>query len=287
MSEGQNNKIVLITGAAGGLGKALVKTFLSKGFSVIATDLLKPEFAPDRDKPAAGVTRENRLLCYEMDVTADESVHEVKSLLEKENINPCIIINNAGTDSYFLFSETPVSEFRRIFEVNCFGAYRVNQVFIPTLPKPGGRILHIGSESLNLTLPFMPYPLTKKLLEGYAKALRQELKFIGIDVTVIRSGAIDTELLKTVSRLTEKQEPHHDDNPLKKAFRSFASQASGEVGKVISPAKAAEFIFRVSQTPNPRAVYRVNNMLQLRIAAMLPFSLLEIAVHKRLSKTNL
>jgi len=286
MSERQNLSTVLITGAAGGLGSALVKTFLSKGLNVIATDLIMPEYIPDLDSQAASAARD-RFHCYGMDVTDDESVHEVRSLLEKEKIIPGIIINNAGTDSYFLFSETPVSEFRRIFEVNCFGAYRVNQVFIPLLRKPGGRIIHIGSESLNLTLPFMPYPLTKKLLEGYAKALRQELKFIGIDVTVIRPGAIDTELLKTVSRLSEKQESCQDDNPVKKAFRSFTSQASGEVGKVISPLKAAEFIFRVSQTPNPRAVYRINNMLQLRIAAMLPFSLLEIAVHKRLSKTNL
>jgi NAD(P)-dependent dehydrogenase (short-subunit alcohol dehydrogenase family) len=50
-----------------------------------------------------------------------------------------------------------------------FGSYRVNQVFLPVLKKPGGKIIHIGSESLNLTIPFMPYPISKNALERYAK----------------------------------------------------------------------------------------------------------------------
>jgi NAD(P)-dependent dehydrogenase (short-subunit alcohol dehydrogenase family) len=288
MSGKQTVRTVLITGAGRGLGKALAMTFLSKGFNVIVTDLLPPDYTPvPETQSAASAAAGKRLHTFKMDVTSDESVYEIYSLLEKENTRLDIIINNAGIDSYFLLSGAPVSEFKRIFEVNCFGAYRVNQVFIPLLKKPGGRIIHIGSESLNLTMPFMAYPLTKKLVEGYAKALRQELRFYGVDVVVIRPGAIDTELLKTISLLSAKQASDPGNDPLKKAFQNFASQASKEVGKVISPGKASEFIYKVSQIPHPGAVYCINNMLQLRIAALLPFSLLEQIVHTRLSKPNL
>ena len=282
-------KTVLITGAGRGLGKALTLTFLLKGWKVIATDIKEPVF----DNPGIpGLLKDQLFLnshvrLMKMDVTSDESVAEAFNLLKAENINLSLIINNAGIDNYFLLSEAPVSEFRYIFEVNVFGGYRVNKVFLPLLLKPGGRIIHIGSESLNLTMPFMAYPLSKRLVEGYAKALRQELRFYGVDVVVIRPGAINTELLKTVSGLAAKPGAEAETDPVKAAFQSFAIQASKEIGKVISPEKAAEFIFRISCISRPKAVYLINNMLRLRIAALLPFSLLEGIVHKRLRKAKL
>ena len=277
---------VLITGAGRGLGKALALEFLSKGWRVVATDISEPEF----DDPTAGALFESHpqtgknLLLLKMDVTSDESVADVYRFLAEQEITLSLIINNAGIDRYMLLSAAPVKEFRQIFEVNVFGAYRVNQVFIPLLKRPGGRIIHIGSESLSLCMPFMAYPLSKKLLEGYAKGLRQELRFHGIDVVVIRPGAIDTELLKTVSALTRSVGKEEPGDPLQQAFANFALQAGKEIGKVISPAAAASFIYRVACIPRPRAVYRINNMLQLRIAALLPYGLIEKIVHKRLSK---
>ncbi|MEI7490265.1 MAG: SDR family NAD(P)-dependent oxidoreductase [Bacteroidota bacterium] len=279
---------VLITGAGRGLGKALALRFLSRDWKVIATDLETPEYGDFQSSPLfkGQPGRKSLLQPLKMDVSSDESVASAFVVLKAEDCKLDLIINNAGIDSYFMLSQTPLDKFRRIFEVNVFGGYRVNQVFLPLVSKPGGRIIHIGSESLNLTMPFMAYPLSKKLVEGYAKVLRQELKFHGIDVVVIRPGAIDTELLKTVSGLAGSEEAGSESDPLKAAFYAFAAQASGEIGKVISPGQAAEFIYRVSCITRPRAVYRINNMLQLRIAALLPFSLVERIVHKRLSRTR-
>ncbi len=283
-----SDKTVLITGAGRGLGKALALRFLSGGWKVIATDLEIPEYGDLQVSPLfkGQPGRKSLLQPLKMDVSSDESVASAFVVLKAEDCKLDLIINNAGIDSYFMLSQTPLDKFRRIFEVNVFGGYRVNQVFLPLVSKPGGRIIHIGSESLNLTMPFMAYPLSKKLVEGYAKVLRQELKFHGIDVVVIRPGAIDTELLKTVSGLAGSEEAVQESDPLKAAFHAFASQASGEIGKVISPGQAAEFIYSVSCITRPRAVYRINNMLQLRIAALLPFGLVERIVHKRLSRTR-
>jgi len=277
-------KKVLITGAGGGLGKALVLEFLSKGWVVAATDITEPEFTDDKSMALFESHPQTRrdLLTFKMDVTSDESVADVYNWFAERKRTLSLIINNAGIDGYMLLSAAPVKEFMRIFEVNVFGAYRVNQVFLPLLKRPGGRIIHIGSESLNLAMPFMAYPLSKKLLEGYAKALRQELKFHGIEVVVIRPGAIDTELLKTVSVLAQSVGKENPGDPLQQAFANFALQAEKEIGKVISPAVAALFIYRLACIPRPRAVYRINNMLQLRIAALLPYSLMEKIVHKRL-----
>jgi NAD(P)-dependent dehydrogenase (short-subunit alcohol dehydrogenase family) len=125
----------------------------------------------------------------------------------------------------------------------------------------------------------MPYPLSKKLVEGYAKALRQELWFHGIDVIIVRPGAIRTELLSQVRNLNAATPAWI----LAKPFLRFASTASTEIGRMLEPAEAARRIFRIANIRRPRPLYKLNNMLKLRLAALLPFTLTEKIVRRRLS----
>ncbi|MBL7138048.1 MAG: hypothetical protein ISS17_04670 [Bacteroidales bacterium] len=128
----------------------------------------------------------------------------------------------------------------------------------------------------------MPYPLTKRALESYALVLRQELTFRGIDVVVVRPGPIKTNIVRNLSaiRYHGHYDPGHtgeatvSDPPLSAAFKKFTASVPGEVGKVISPEKVALFIYRISRIPHPRSVYRINNSLRLRLAALLPFRIL-------------
>jgi len=263
-------KTVFITGAAHGLGQALCRVFLDAGWKVTGADI--------DDLSMAWMLQHEHAVAVNMDVTSDESVARAFNSVRQEVETLDLIINNAGMDAYFPLSEAPVDRFRQIVEVNVFGAYRVNQNFLPMVRRPGGRIIHIGSESLDLTIPFMPYPLTKKLLEGYAKVLRNELRFLGIDVVVVRPGAISTRLLETVSRI----DPAAGGWKLEKPFRRFSEMAAREIGKTLSPEQAASFIYKVSRIPHPTAVYRINNMLQLRIAALLPYGLIEWFIYRKL-----
>jgi NAD(P)-dependent dehydrogenase (short-subunit alcohol dehydrogenase family) len=263
-------KVVLITGAAHGLGCALAHEFLATGWFVIATDT--------DDLSMAWMLEHRQAMVLKMDVTSDESVQSAFAQVKHENIILDLVINNAGIDRYFPLSEAPVDQFRAVFEVNVFGGYRVNQTFLPVIRRPGGRIIHISSESLNLTVPFMPYPLSKNLVERYAKVLRQELRFSGIDVVIVRPGAIRTRLLETVSNLR----PADGAWKLEKQFKTFAAKASGEIGKTKSPEEVARFILAVSRIPHPVSVYRINNMLQLRFAALLPFRWLEKLIYRKL-----
>lgn len=274
-----NKKIVLITGAAHGLGKALTEKFLSEGWKVIATDNDFPALQDLRDDP--------EVLAIKMDVTSDEEVGSASGQVKSENLQIDLIINNAGIDRYFPFSEAPADRFREVFETNLFGAYRVNQAFIPLLKKPGGRIIHIGSESLNLAVPFMPYPISKNALERYAMVLRQELNFRGIDVVVVRPGAIRTRLLENVMKLKPEvggQEPSVAGKAwlLQRQFERFARMAPENIGKVLEPREVAGFVYKVSQKTTPKAVYRINNNPLLKIMALMPFWLTEKLVRKQL-----
>ncbi len=265
-------KVVLITGAAHGLGRALAQEFLSNGWHVIATDI--------DDLSMAWMLGQMAAMVINMDITSDDSVKQAFTILRHEGIVLDLIVNNAGIDRYFPLSEAPVDQFRHLFEINVFGGYRVNQTFLPMVRKPGGRILHISSESLNLTVPFMPYPLSKKLVESYAQILRIELRFSGIDVVVVRPGAIKTRLLETVSTL----HPAEGKWNLEKQFKRFAATASKQIGKTITPELAAAYIHTISCVPNPAPVYRINNMLKLRMMAWLPFRWMEGIIYRKLEK---
>jgi hypothetical protein len=78
-------------------------------------------------------------------------------------------------------------------------------------------------------------------------------------------------------------EPLPETSLLSKQFGIFASTAAREIGRTITPRKAAAFIRRVSAIRHPSSLYRINNMLQLRIAAWLPFRLFERIIYRKLS----
>lgn len=270
VSENRNIKTVLITGAANGIGKELVRKYLAYGWQIIATDSDEPGLQEYRSS--------SNYRMFKMDVRSDDDVERVFKSLREKGYQLNLIINNAGIDRYFPLSEAPVGKIKEIFEVNVFGAYRVNQVFLPLLAKPGGKIIHIGSESAHLTVPFMPYPLTKNLLERYNRVLRQELRFRGIDILMIKPGAVNTQLLKNVSAINNDI----SDPLLRRIFSRFTSKAPQEIRTVLEPDEIASFVYRVSLKSRPRAVYRINNSLKLRLIGLLPFWLLEKMIYRRL-----
>jgi NAD(P)-dependent dehydrogenase (short-subunit alcohol dehydrogenase family) len=262
--------VALITGAARGLGRALAVKFSREGWQVIATDI---DFSGTEGE-SLGENYRNLL----MDVTSGNSVKDAFEWVKNEFQTLDLIVNNAGIDRYFPFSEAPLEVFREVFEINLFGAYRVNRAFIPLLKRPGGRIIQIGSESLNLILPFMPYPISKNAVERYAKSLRQEMKFAGIDVVVVRPGPVRTMLLEKVHSIDYPV----NDPVLRQAFGNFTASAPSGIGNVSEPEEVARFVYRISCKPNPRAVYRINNGFLLKLVKFVPFSLLEKLIARRL-----
>jgi NAD(P)-dependent dehydrogenase (short-subunit alcohol dehydrogenase family) len=264
-------KYVLITGAGRGLGLALAKQFHQKGWHVIATDS-----APEQ---LSGMEQEEGYTSFQMDVTSDQQVQAVFQKMREARITLDLIINNAGIDRYFPLSEAPVAHFQQIFAVNVFGACRVSQVFLPLLKKPGGGIMAIGSESLHITMPFLSYPITKRALENFTLALRQELQFSGRWATVVRCGPMRTAMLENVYHLKSEVEG----TSLDPVFRNFAAAAPHEVGRVMDPSDVARRIWKIATSARPRGIYRINNGFRLRMLKWLPFGVVERVVRRRLA----
>lgn len=184
-------KHVLVTGAAGGMGRAAAELLAAQGYGVFALDRTPAEPAPGIVPLVADVTSGDDVL------RAVEAVRAVTGEL-------CAIVHFAGR--YMLDSLVEIDEERLVnsFDVNVFGAYRVNRAFLSLMGR-GARIIIITSELAPLDpLPFTGlYAVTKGALDRYAFSLRMELQLLGIDVAVLRAGAVDTGMLGASTRALE------------------------------------------------------------------------------------
>jgi short-subunit dehydrogenase len=179
-------KVVLITGASSGIGKETVKILLDKGFIVYSASRRVEKMA---DLAALGA----KLIA--MDVSDDVSMlNGVKSIIENEG-RIDILVNNAGYGSYGALEDVPIAEGKYQFEVNLFGLARLTQLVLPQMRKQNaGKIINVSSIGGSIGEPHGSwYHATKYAVEGLSDSLRMELKQFGIDVVIIKPGAILTE----------------------------------------------------------------------------------------------
>ena len=247
---------ILVTGAFGGMGKASVKKFLSEGYGVIALDKTVGEGGENLYPIAADVTSEDDLL---------------RAFDEVKKITPTLyaIVHFAGI--YYLDSLVEISNdrFERIFDINVFGVYRVNKIFLPLLEK-NSRIVITTSELAPLNpLPFTGiYAITKTALDRYACSLRMELELLGIFVSVLMPGAVKTDLLGDSNRELDKfcentQLYHYNADRFKKIV-------NGVEAKNVSPEKLAKKALLAVRAKKPKYCYKINRNPLLILLNILP-----------------
>jgi NAD(P)-dependent dehydrogenase (short-subunit alcohol dehydrogenase family) len=171
-------------------------------------------------------------------------------------------------DSLF---EMPAEAFRKICDVNLFGAYLVNKTFLPMLGK-GSRILITTSELAPLDpLPFTGvYAVTKAALDKYAYSLRMEAQLLGIDVCVLRAGAVATDMLgastSALDRFCEGTKLYTCN-----AAR-FKKIVDSVEAKSVSPEKIAKKTKKILDKKHPKFVYKINRNKLLLLLNLLPKS---------------
>lgn len=179
-------KVVLITGASSGIGKETAKLMVERGFTVYGVSRRIEKMA---DLEKLGV----RLI--QIDLTQEDSIVDaVNRILAREKAID-ILVNNAGYGSYGALEDLPMNDARHQFEVNIFGLARLIQLVLPPMRKQqSGRIINVSSIGGSFGEPHGAwYHATKFALEGLSDSLRMELAQFGIDVVIIKPGAILTE----------------------------------------------------------------------------------------------
>ena len=172
-----------VTGASGGMGSAVCRMLAENG------DLV---WGIGRKPTDTG----GKWTFIPADITESEQLQAVFERVISEAGELDGIIHTAGVYDLNSLVEMAEEEFIRDFDVNLFGMFRVNRLFVPAL-RDGGRVVIISSELAPLEpLPFTGiYAVTKTAVEKYASALRMELQLLGHPVIVIRPGAVRTEML--------------------------------------------------------------------------------------------
>jgi len=179
-------KVILITGASAGMGKAFAKQLLQDGHILYGA-------ARRVDK-----MEDIRLLgvkVLEMDVTDDESMVKGINTIIKNEGRIDVLVNNAGFGSYGAIEDVSIADAKYQLDVNVFGAARLAQLVIPYMRKEHfGRIINISSIGGKLAMPLGGwYHASKFALEALSDSLRAEVEQFGIDVVVIEPGGVKSE----------------------------------------------------------------------------------------------
>jgi NAD(P)-dependent dehydrogenase (short-subunit alcohol dehydrogenase family) len=179
---------VVISGASTGIGADCAERLARDGFVVYAG--VRNDADAARVEALHGNVRALRL-----DVTDDAAISAAVVRVRDDGVTLRGVVNNAGIAIPGPLEFLPISEVRRQFDVNFFGALSVTQAFLPLVRPVRGRIVFVGSISGRLAIPFVgPYSTSKFALHAAADALRVELAPSGIHVALVEPSSVKTPI---------------------------------------------------------------------------------------------
>lgn len=187
-------KVVVITGAAGGLGRALAHTFVQAGAHVAALD--RDAHALDalaQDMGALTRPHGTQWMSAVCDVTRlDDCEAAIAKVCERLG-GIDVLINNAGIAHRSAFADTQVDVLRRVMDVNFFGAVNCTHAAIASLRQRKGTVIAVSSVAgFSPLIGRTGYAASKHALHGFFDSLRTEVQDDGVDVLIVCPSFIDT-----------------------------------------------------------------------------------------------
>ncbi len=186
-------KIVVITGATRGLGRAMAERFMEAGHTVVGCGRGNAEIARLTRKYPKPQTFST------VDVSRDEQVHDWAKRVIAEFGAPDLLLNNAAlVNRNAVLWEVPADEFQRVVDVNIVGVANTLRHFVPAMAaRKSGVIVNFSSGWGRSTAPEVaPYCATKWAIEGLTQALAQELPS-GMAAIPLNPGVINTDMLQS------------------------------------------------------------------------------------------
>lgn len=181
------SKIIVITGAGIGLGRALARRFAADGDTVVLLGRTLSKVAAAAKEIGARAT------AFECDVASPASVKNVFAEIAKKHSRIDVLINNAAIFEPFTIAEASDGQIMNTIATNLGGPMLCARAAIP-LMKQGGQIINVSSESIDMPFPHLiVYQSSKAGLERFSLNLHRELESSGIRVTIVRAGQMMEE----------------------------------------------------------------------------------------------
>jgi NAD(P)-dependent dehydrogenase (short-subunit alcohol dehydrogenase family) len=238
----------VVTGASTGIGAATARELAKRGFHVLAGV---------RSDADADAIRSANVEPSRLDITNEAEITMlVKRIADDPDRRPLrALVNNAGIQINAPVEALPLSEWRRLFDVNLFGHVAMTQALLPALIESRGTVVNVTSVGGKLAMAgYGPYAGTKFALEAVSDSLRREVAAFGVKVVVVEPGAVTTEMTGRLVIASERitsgmsAEQHGRYDALMQAViaqartltREGAGRPAEEVGRVIADAIVSE-----------------------------------------------
>jgi NAD(P)-dependent dehydrogenase (short-subunit alcohol dehydrogenase family) len=186
-------RTAVITGAAGGIGRAIAVSLARRGCHLALADIDEIGMAGTAD-----LTREYgvRVSRHCVDVADRAAVAGFPDIVVAEHSGADILVNNAGVAVGGTFEQVSDEDFEWLFDINFWGVVRMTRGFLPLLrASDDARVVNLSSVYGIVAPPEQAaYSASKFAVRGFSEALRHELEGSGIGVTVIHPGGVATSI---------------------------------------------------------------------------------------------
>jgi NAD(P)-dependent dehydrogenase (short-subunit alcohol dehydrogenase family) len=239
----QESPVWLITGCSTGLGHALARLVIDRGWRVVVT-------ARDKARVEDLVRgAEDRTLALALDVTDKGQIDAVVAAAREKFGRIDVLVNNAGYGYQSTVEEGEEAEIRAQFDTNVFGLFAITRAVLPVMrAQRSGRIINITSVAGLIGFPGSGYyAASKHAIEGFSDALRAEVEPLGIGVTCVEPGPFRTDWAGRSLRQTENRIADYADTVGKrlKGTRDSSGTQAGD------PVRAGEAMIAAAQSSSP------------------------------------
>jgi len=187
-------RVILITGANGGLGQAIARAFLeeSPANMVWLGVRARREYANKLAQESS-----ERCFCVTLDVINPESWKQAVNEILARHRRLDVLVNNAGSHEDFLLATMPADSWKQVLATNLDGVFHGCQAVLPTMiSQRGGRIVNLSSLSALLAPAGQAnYAAAKAGVVALTQSLAKEVARIGITVNALCPGFVETEAL--------------------------------------------------------------------------------------------
>jgi NAD(P)-dependent dehydrogenase (short-subunit alcohol dehydrogenase family) len=227
MTEPTPERVAIVTGAAGGIGHAVVSLLLARGYAVVAEDI-----SPKVRELATAAP--GKVMAMEADVSLAESAQGAVDLAISTFGRLDLLVNNAGVFLRKPTEDCTDEDFDVLMATNVRGAFIHARESLPSLAQARGSIVNVASISGLIGMPGQTvYAMTKGAIVQLTRQLAVEHAHRGIRVNAVAPGAVDTDFVARARDAAADSDP---------AASRASAISQHPMGRILDPAEIAEAI---------------------------------------------
>jgi len=197
------DKVVLITGSSGGIGKAIAKKFVEGGTKVALNDIAQAEEAlkklVEELNESKALISTHALRAFVADVSKLEEVERMVEEIQKEFGRLDVLVNNAGITQDRTLAKMTSEEWQRVIDIDLTGVFNCSKAALPLIIANQGKIISISSlVGQRGNFGQTNYAAAKAGIIGFTKSLSKEVGRFGVQVNAIAPGFIETRLTENL-----------------------------------------------------------------------------------------